>query len=324
MRIDLHPEDLLELAARGTATDADWARLEQHLAECAVCRVERALGAQAALDAAPLRDEQLVVARLKRAVAARLASPSASRPRRKGAFVAVALAAGALASVAAAATLVVVRRAPAPPVSAAPTPAANGAPVLTSPRPKAEEPRGLATADVEGAPPSIEPPVKSVPQPVRPAPVAAIEPASASELFSRANGARRDGKMTEAVRLYRALQEHFSGTSEELVSRVTLGRLLLDRLGDSRGALVQFNSYLANPGGGALREEAMVGRALSLGRMARKAEERSAWRALLEAWPNSAHRKRAEARLTELGAADVAGAVRARTGTRDGSSERAQ
>ena len=65
-RFDLHPEDLLERAERGAINTADRARLEQHLAECAVCRVERALSAQAAVDAAPLRDEKLLLARLKR------------------------------------------------------------------------------------------------------------------------------------------------------------------------------------------------------------------------------------------------------------------
>jgi hypothetical protein len=332
MRIDLHPEELLERAARGTATDADWARLEQHLAECAVCRVERALSARAALDAAPLHDEKLVVARLKRAVAVRLASPTARRPRRKSALIAVALAAGALASVAAAATLVVVRRTPAS--------LASVAPALPGPRPaKAKQPHAIAAVEEKAAQPSVEPPAQSAPpetalpesappesapQPARRSSVTAVEPASASELFSRANQARRDGKMTEAVRLYRTLQEHFSGTSEELVSRVTLGRLLLDRLGDSRGALVQFNSYLASPGGGALREEAMVGRALSLGRMGRSAEERAAWKALLDAWPKSTHRKRAEARLTELADTNPIGAVRASAGARNGDGGRAQ
>jgi hypothetical protein len=44
----------------------------------------------------------------------------------------------------------------------------------------------------------------------------------------------------------------------------------------------------------------MVGRALSLGRIGRSAEERAAWRALLDAFPKSTHAKRAQARLSEL------------------------
>jgi TolA-binding protein len=157
----------------------------------------------------------------------------------------------------------------------------------------------------EPAPEPVEPP----PPEASPKP-AALEAGSASELFSRANQARRDGKVKEAMRLYRALQERHSGSGEELVSRVALGRLLLDRLGDSRGALVQFNSYLASPGNGALREEAMVGRALALGRIGRSSEERAAWRALLDAWPKSTHAKRARARLAELAVGDAGGPAR--------------
>jgi hypothetical protein len=296
-RFDLHPEDLLERAARGGVGAADAARLEQHLAECAVCRVERALSAQAALDAAPLRDEKLVVARLKRDVSARLASPTARRTRRKGAVVAMIVVAASLASVAAAATLVVARRAPALRVNVLQQRPARSLVAQLPPK----------TAPVATAQPSAEQPSDSVPEAARPMKLAGVEPVSPSELFSRANQARRDGKVTEAARLYRALQERFSGTSEELVSRVSLGRLLLDRSGDSRGALVQFNSYLASPGAGALREEAMVGRALALGRLGRAREERAAWNALLDAWPKSTHRKRAEARLAELGgSADAA------------------
>jgi len=44
----------------------------------------------------------------------------------------------------------------------------------------------------------------------------------------------------------------------------------------------------------------MVGRALALGRIGRGAEERAAWKALLDAWPKSTHAKRAQARLAEL------------------------
>ena len=297
-RFDLHPEDLLERAERGSASAADLARLDQHLAECAVCRVERALSSQAALDVEPLRDEKLMVARLKRDVAERLKNPSTGRARRKGAVIALSLVAASLASVAAAATIVLVQRDAAPPSAPVEaTPARASEPPKPSPAPKAEP----APEPVELAPP------EAAPKP------AALESGSASELFSRANQARRDGKVKEAMRLYRALQERHSGSGEELVSRVALGRLLLDRLGDSRGALVQFNSYLASPGSGALREEAMVGRALALGRIGRVSEERAAWRALLDAWPKSTHAKRARARLAELAVDDAGGPARSDT-----------
>lgn len=317
-RFDLHPEDLLERASRGTASAAELGRLSQHLAGCAVCRVERALVAQAASDAAPLRDEELVVARLKRDVTARATAPGARRAKRKGALVVLALAAGSVASVAAAATFVVVRGTAEPhavtPPSNQPPPSPNSP---RAPEPAKQDEPSVAEAETEVEAEMATPDAKQ-----RARPASAVEPASASELFSRANQARRDGKVTEAVRLYRALQERFSGTSEELVSRVTLGRLLLDRLGDSRGALVQFNSYLASPGGGVLREEAMVGRALSLGRMGRAAEERAAWQALLDAFPKSTQRKRAQARLMELGGGALDGGARAGSGA--GRAERAR
>ncbi len=301
-RFDLHPEELLERAERGAISAPDWARLEQHLAECSVCRVERALRAQAAIDVEPLRDEKLLLARVKRDVTQRLMTSPTQRSRRQRAVVAIGLLAVSLASVATAATLVVIHR-------AASTREAGA--VLTTTH--ASKARAVTHVTAPAPAPIVEQP--SAPQPAeaasplnasqpRPAPVEVL---SAAEAFSRANLARRDGKVKEAVRLYRTLQEGFAGSSEELVSRVALGRLLLDRLGDSRGALVQFNSYLASPGSGALREEAMVGRALALGRLGRGAEERAAWTALLEAWPKSAHAKHAQARLAELEAKPSSG-----------------
>jgi TolA-binding protein len=292
-RFDLHPEELLERADRGALSSADSARLEQHLAECPVCRVEQALKAQAALDAAPLRDEKLLLARVKRDVTERLRTTPLHRSRGKRAVVVITLVAASLASIATAATVVVIRRSASFRETAALTAAQRPAPPqqaarVAAPGPVVEERRAPEPARL--APPSPELSAKP----------SLVEDSSAAEAFSRANLARRDGKVKEAVRLYRALQERFAGSSEELVSRVALGRLLLDRLGDSRGALVQFNSYLASPGSGALREEAMVGRALALGRLRRGAEERAAWVALLEAWPKSAHAKRAQARLAEL------------------------
>ncbi len=301
-RFDLHPEELLERAERGALSSPDWARLDQHLAECSVCRVERALRAQAALDVEPLRDEKLLLARVKRDVTQRLQTWPTQRSRRKRAVVAIGLLAGSVASVATAATLVVMHRAASTHETAS---------VLTSRVAHKAHAAGHwsapAPAPAVGQPSVLEPAEAAAPSAGQPLKLAPVEVLSAAEAFSRANLARRDGKVKEAVRLYRTLQERFAGSSEELVSRVALGRLLLDRLGDSRGALVQFNSYLATPGSGALREEAMVGRALALGRLGRSAEERAAWTALLEAWPKSAHAKRAQARLAELDAKPSSG-----------------
>jgi hypothetical protein len=272
---------------------------------------------QAASDAAALPNEELVVARVKRDSVARLAAPTSRHAKRKRAAFVLALAAASVASVAAAATFVIVRGAP-----------GSEAKVTTAPRalpqPPAPPQHSQPVTTVEAPEPAeeaVKPNDEREPHVARSVPRAAAESGSASELFSRANQARRDGKTSEAVGLYRALQERFAGSSEELVSRVTLGRLLLDRLGDSRGALVQFNSYLASPARGALREEAMVGRALALGRMGRSAEERAAWQALLDSFPSSTQRKRAQARLVELGGAAPA-AVGSGAGTGRGGGAR--
>jgi hypothetical protein len=121
------------------------------------------------------------------------------------------------------------------------------------------------------------------------------------ELFTRANIAQRDGAAAEAASLYGELERSFPGTSEELVSRVLLGRLLLDRLDDAKGALAQFDSYLASPELEALREEALIGRALALERLARHSEEKRAWELLLAAYPRSSYAEPARTRLDELG-----------------------
>jgi hypothetical protein len=118
------------------------------------------------------------------------------------------------------------------------------------------------------------------------------------DLFARANDARRAGDHARAAHLYRALIEGYPGSSEGHEALPVLGRMLLDD-GDAAGALSCFDGYVDL--GGVLREEAMLGRALSLQHLGRADEEALAWTRLVRAHPRSVHVERARRRLLELG-----------------------
>ena len=316
MSVDLHPEDLLDRARRGEATPDELHRLRLHLAACAACRYEHVLAddcARAAVpDGSPAEDAELL-ARVRREASrgVRLGT-GAARARRRGPTRVVFAAAALLlfAGTFAAATTVVRRvwhRGPEiEPIAheTRPVRAHRKAEVASSP--------ALAAAGDEQAAEAVDNPALEIPEapkpsvtapapaPSRHARAVAAEAESPGELFARANAARREGKTREASRLYRQLQREFPGSSEELVSRVTLGRWMLDRLNDPAGALARFDSYLANPVHTALREEALIGRALALGRLGRETEERSAWAAFLAAFPGSVYAERARGRLEAL------------------------
>jgi len=123
---------------------------------------------------------------------------------------------------------------------------------------------------------------------------------SAALLFAHANAARRSGSLPEALRLYRRLLSEFPSSREAQTSSVTMARLLLDTQGSAAEALTLFDRYTRAAPSGNLAEEAQLGRAESLARLGRSAEEAEAWRALLDRFPVSAHRARAEARLAEI------------------------
>ena len=74
-----------------------------------------------------------------------------------------------------------------------------------------------------------------------------------------------------------------------------VARMQLDG-GEPKSAASGFASYLATHDR-ALREEAMAGLALALGRLGRSRDELDAWRDLLRAYPRSAYANIARSRL---------------------------
>jgi hypothetical protein len=119
---------------------------------------------------------------------------------------------------------------------------------------------------------------------------------TAADLFREANALRAGGRRDEAERAYDDLERRFPTSSEAAVARVTLGRLYAQD-GKTSAALAQFDAYLAAPGDGALREEALVGRASALEKLGDRAAERVAWKALLDAYPASASAAHARVRV---------------------------
>jgi TolA-binding protein len=311
--VELHPEDLLEKDAMGELEPADRARLDTHLAHCAVCRMERQLRADFAgeLDAIDF-DDRLS----ERAVGLGVVEPAAvvpparesnvvlrasARRRRKGAVWLLAAAAVLVGGVAAAAMgLTPARWGNAQATASSP----DESPVAQTKQTKVH-PASRTTAagpDVTATAAATEVAETIAPQ-TTPVPVAAVAPHLAAtggvigpaELFERETDARRHGDYTKVVDIGRQLEGRYASSREAEVSRAIVGRLLLDR-GDPAGALAHFDAYLA-AGSGQLGEDAMVGRATALDRLGRTDDATRAWSALVDAYPNTPYAAHAKARL---------------------------
>jgi hypothetical protein len=171
-------------------------------------------------------------------------------------------------------------------VEPVPVPASDGAPTISIDDLPTVTPRRSASAPV-------------APRDITPSPVES--PATAAELFRDANATRRAGDVGKSVEIYKTLIARHGDTPEAHAARVSLGRLLLDKQGDTAGALAQFDSYLKSSSSDrALAEEARLGRALVFLRQGLQVEERRAWQELLERHPDSLHGSRARERLRAL------------------------
>ena len=319
--VDLHPEELFDKEILGELTEEERQRLEAHVAICKACRLERLArdDFRVDLEEAALMTAEEASPKPKGQEAERALAPPSRRGTFRVRFALLAAAALLLVSAVAGAGWVgiqtiigkrepdrtpeetsVVATVSAPPVGDAPPTHVVPAPCeepAEDAAPPQEDP--VAEAESEAPPaPALSPSVVARTEPPAATPDPPVQN-TARSLFERANAARASGAYGDAVRLYSELQSTFPASAEARTSQAILGRLLLDR-GDADGALRYFDAYLR--GGGALGQEALVGKATALRRLGRTSEEAAAWQQLLQSYPGSAHAENARARLEEIGA----------------------
>lgn len=302
---ELHADDLLDREARGALSREERARLEEHLAVCAVCRFERAVRADFRAEF-----EALGAGRPEEPPAEKSAAARPSRRPRPGrlrllALVAVflLLAGVAAAELSGARVLAHVPwvsawRQPATPASSSGygrrERSARASAVSATPLRSASAPAASAAAVTE---PVASAPARAPVEGPKPAPFAPPR-SSASDLFEEARVAREQGEYGIAVERYERLLALYPSSPQALTAHAVLGRLLLDR-GDPRAALRHFDAYLS-AAGTTLGEEALLGRALAFGKLGQSMQEAEAWHALLRAYPSSLHGARARERLNVL------------------------
>ena len=231
MRVDEHPEALIDRARQGALAPDEQASLQRHLDDCAVCALQISLAPRFERELAPQpRDALLSERAVEGALESLQGAARIGRIRRSPRW--SRWAAAALLVFGVTAVAAVLRRgiAPRPP---APTPAV--------------EPRAPVAAQRPVEPPPIEAPPapESPPPPPAPAARGAVRatPLTADALFERAEKLRREGRADAAIATYRRLQATFPETPEARLSFALAGQLLLERRhpGD---ALAQFDRHL--------------------------------------------------------------------------------
>jgi TolA-binding protein len=304
--------ELLVRAERGQLSHAERLALDAHLAACASCRLARdVFGAFSPLNTIEPQDGARIerLAAVARGYARRKQRPlwrARSAPRVRVLLIAAALA--LLAGTASAGSWWWKRR---PAVTAqailTPRPGLTATAALSKPNEPTASMTPPAAPPSEGAPVAVD----------LPSPALATDPASDSTqkrvasrgptasdassaaLLRQAGDAERRGDTTDALTLYRKLEQLFPASSEASLAAVPLARLLLAR-GSTSDALREFDRYLNSSRGGALVPEALYGRARTLAALGDRDEERRTWQRLLADFPSSAYAPIGRQRLAVL------------------------
>lgn len=293
--LELHPDDLIDKQMDGTLSEDERVRLDAHLAQCSACRLECILRADFDEELGTRQETPsvriVVTDVLKQPLTVTPAPKKASATLRWSKIAMVAAAALSLTGLAAAKDSPVrgVFRSlqglfvstVEPPLPSAPESQKRDSVVMAP----------IAVATVGSVP---EPMVSAVVEPVIravPAPSSVLAPApkTAEMLFAEARTLRSSGKIDAAEQAYADLIARHPGTSAGKTALAVSARMHLDH-GNATLALARYSAYL-NSGHGALREDALAGRALALGKLGRADEASRAWDELFSAYPNSSYAK---------------------------------
>lgn len=160
-------------------------------------------------------------------------------------------------------------------------------PAARAPLRRANAP-GPATRRTPGVPPTAREPTPT------PAP-------TAKDLAQRARKQRTARNWRGAASTFAELIRRYPRSGWARTARVSLGLIQLDRLGNARGALAQFDAYLASTRVGALAQEASYGRIRSLRRLGRRSAEIRALTAFMRLYPRAIQVTNVRRRLQKLG-----------------------
>jgi tetratricopeptide (TPR) repeat protein len=282
--VDLHPEELFDALRAGELAPVDRMRLEAHCSSCAACRFELDwLDTDLATPQLTAEDVAYGEAGLDRVLRAPERMKDARPGRMPKHWLARKGIAGALLSTTLAVGFLLAREL-----------------WVRSDAPQAREDHGQSELAEREMPSPVVPEVETL-EPVtaqaEPSPSAASVP-TANALLAAARRARTQDESSRAERLYRQVIQNYASTPAAAIARVALGRLLYEDSGDSRSALALFETYLRGHPSGALAEEALYYRALSLDRLGRPSQARDSLRRLLESFPNSLYASPARRRLS--------------------------
>jgi TolA-binding protein len=285
-------EDLSALSRRGELDSAERRRLDIALASSSEARLLHQAGLELDQAGSVLPGDDALAERVKQRVLRRAlpvaALPARAKRRRLLPWgIAAAVACVAVAAGGTVAGFHPLRAVFSTPVTLGPKAPAKVAALAPKPAPAA----GAGSVPVQ---PEALAPV--APAPVAVPKVATVEGPSASELFASAAAARRRGKPQEAMLLYDALQNRFSGSAQANAADMALGMLRLQR-GQARSALDHFTHYLSRNPRSELAPEALWGKAQALSSLGRGAEARRNYSSLLERYPDSTYAAAARAKL---------------------------